>query len=46
MIFGLYFCRYEITRNKDSGVISGVQKSENAQIEWSKELPATCRLSL
>lgn len=37
---------YEITRNKDSGVISGVQKSENAQIEWSKELPATCRLSV
>ncbi|XP_063447672.1 serine/threonine-protein kinase TBK1-like [Mytilus trossulus] len=37
---------YEITRNKEGGVISGVQKTENGPIEWSKELPATCRQSL
>lgn len=37
---------YDITRNKESGVISGVQKMENGPIEWSKELPPTCRLSL
>ena len=42
----ILFNRYEITRNKEGGVISGVQKTENGPIEWSKELPATCRLSL
>ncbi|KAJ8301580.1 hypothetical protein KUTeg_020567 [Tegillarca granosa] len=36
---------YEITRSKEPGVISGVQKTEGGEIEWSKELPQTCRLS-
>nr|WBP49704.1 TBK1/IKK epsilon family protein [Azumapecten farreri] len=37
---------YEITKNKEPGYISGIQQSENGKIEWSKELPVTCRLSL
>ncbi|XP_060084411.1 serine/threonine-protein kinase TBK1-like [Ylistrum balloti] len=37
---------YEITKNKEPGYISGIQQSENGKIEWSKELPMTCRLSL
>ncbi|OWF42806.1 serine/threonine-protein kinase TBK1-like [Mizuhopecten yessoensis] len=37
---------YEITKNKEPGYISGIQQSENGKIEWSKELPLTCRLSL
>ncbi|EEC12865.1 serine/threonine protein kinase, putative, partial [Ixodes scapularis] len=36
------FC---ITSKKESGVISGVQNSENGPIEWSKELPRSCLLS-
>ncbi|KAH8029503.1 hypothetical protein HPB51_000753 [Rhipicephalus microplus] len=36
------FC---ITSKKESGVISGVQNTENGPIEWSKELPRTCLLS-
>lgn len=36
------FC---ITSKKESGVISGVQHTENGPIEWSKELPRTCLLS-
>lgn len=36
---------FEITRHKDSGVIMGVQNQENGKIEWSRELPQTCRLS-
>lgn len=37
---------YEITKTKEPGYISGIQQSENGKIEWSKELPLTCRLSL
>lgn len=37
------FC---ITSKKESGVISGVQHTENGPIEWSRELPRTCLLSL
>ncbi|XP_022080976.1 serine/threonine-protein kinase TBK1-like [Acanthaster planci] len=37
---------FQITTKKKSGVISGVQKdSMNGPIEWSSELPNTCRLS-
>ncbi|XP_060571477.1 serine/threonine-protein kinase TBK1-like isoform X2 [Ruditapes philippinarum] len=36
---------FEITRHKESGVIMGVQHSQGGTIEWSKELPKTCRLS-
>nr|NP_001071740.1 IkappaB kinase [Ciona intestinalis]BAE06507.1 IkappaB kinase [Ciona intestinalis] len=36
---------YRITTEKPSGVISGVQHSERGSIEWSRELPKTCRLS-
>lgn len=35
---------YIITK-KASGVISGVQTSENGPIEWSRELPQNCQLS-
>ncbi|RXG71378.1 Serine/threonine-protein kinase TBK1 [Armadillidium vulgare] len=35
-----------ITTEKSPGVISGVQTSENGPIEWSKELPETCQLSI
>ena len=34
-----------ITTEKNPGVISGVQMSENGPIEWSKELPQSCLLS-
>ncbi|XP_039262579.2 serine/threonine-protein kinase TBK1-like [Styela clava] len=37
---------YKITTEKPSGVISGTQHTEAGQIEWSQELPKTCRLSL
>lgn len=37
---------YYITTKKESGVISGVQTSENGTVEWSRELPATCQLSV
>jgi len=36
---------YYITTKKASGVISGVQTSENGPIQWNKELPTTCLLS-
>ncbi|CAK8681356.1 unnamed protein product [Clavelina lepadiformis] len=36
---------YKITTEKPSGVISGVQSTERGNIEWSQELPKTCRLS-
>ena len=36
---------YYITTKKASGVISGVQTSENGPIQWSRELPNTCLLS-
>lgn len=35
---------YIITK-KASGVISGVQTSENGQIDWNRELPHNCQLS-
>ncbi|XP_025106703.1 serine/threonine-protein kinase TBK1-like isoform X2 [Pomacea canaliculata] len=35
-----------ITAQKEPGVISGVQLTENGPIEWRRELPATCRLSV
>ncbi|XP_023217768.1 serine/threonine-protein kinase TBK1-like [Centruroides sculpturatus] len=34
-----------ITTKKASGVISGVQCTENGPIEWSEELPKSCLLS-
>ncbi|XP_066591995.1 inhibitor of nuclear factor kappa-B kinase subunit epsilon [Prorops nasuta] len=36
---------FYITTKKASGVISGMQTSENGPIEWSRELPAKCQLS-
>ncbi|XP_050576266.1 inhibitor of nuclear factor kappa-B kinase subunit epsilon isoform X1 [Bombus affinis] len=36
---------YIITK-KASGVISGVQTSESGPIEWSRELPQNCQLSI
>lgn len=39
-------CRFEITRHKESGVIMGIQHTDNGPIEWGKELPKTCRLSV
>ncbi|XP_052781597.1 serine/threonine-protein kinase TBK1-like [Mya arenaria] len=37
---------FEITRHKESGMIMGVQHTEGGAIEWSRELPPTCRLSV
>jgi len=37
---------FKITTEKQSGIISGVQHSENGEIEWSKMLPKSCLLSL
>ncbi|NXU52042.1 IKKE kinase, partial [Turnix velox] len=36
---------YKITTEKPPGAIAGVQRQENGTIEWSYELPLTCRLS-
>lgn len=36
---------YQITTQKESGVISGVQREENRPIEWSRDLPDACQLS-
>ncbi|NXG83050.1 IKKE kinase, partial [Stercorarius parasiticus] len=36
---------YKITTEKPPGAIAGVQRQENGSIEWSYELPVTCRLS-
>ncbi|XP_023932417.1 serine/threonine-protein kinase TBK1-like [Lingula anatina] len=36
---------HKITADKDSGVISGIQSTENGPIEYSTELPNTCQLS-
>lgn len=36
---------YKITTEKASGIISGIQHSENGEIEWSRNLPKTCLLS-
>ncbi len=37
---------HEITTNKASGVISGVQHTPDGPIAWGRELPYTCQLSL
>ncbi|NWI59176.1 IKKE kinase, partial [Calyptomena viridis] len=37
---------YKITTEKPPGAIAGVQRQENGNIEWSYELPITCRLSV
>lgn len=37
---------YQITTEKEPGVIAGVQTSENGPIEWCTALPETCQLSL
>ncbi|XP_045481112.1 inhibitor of nuclear factor kappa-B kinase subunit epsilon [Harmonia axyridis] len=36
---------YYITTKKESGVISGIQTTENGAIEWQRELPISCQLS-
>ncbi|XP_063274327.1 inhibitor of nuclear factor kappa-B kinase subunit epsilon isoform X3 [Prinia subflava] len=36
---------YKITTEKPRGAIAGIQRQENGSIEWSYELPITCRLS-
>lgn len=36
---------YKITTEKATGIISGIQHSENGEIEWSRSLPKTCLLS-
>lgn len=36
---------YYITTKKESGVISGIQTTENGPIEWQRELPSSCQLS-
>lgn len=38
--------RYKITTEKPPGAIAGIQRQENGNIEWSYELPITCRLSV
>ncbi|NXT67375.1 IKKE kinase, partial [Chaetops frenatus] len=37
---------YKITTEKPPGAIAGIQRQENGNIEWSYELPVTCRLSV
>ncbi|XP_049877242.1 inhibitor of nuclear factor kappa-B kinase subunit epsilon [Pectinophora gossypiella] len=37
---------FYITTKKASGVISGTQTTENGPIEWSRELPSHCQLSV
>lgn len=37
---------YHITTKKESGVISGIQTKENGPIEWRRELPKSCQLSV
>ena len=42
------FCvtvRYEITTAKPAGAISGVQHTEGGPVEYSNQLPQSCRLS-
>lgn len=36
---------FYITTKKASGVISGIQTSENGAIDWGRELPINCQLS-
>ncbi|XP_055999732.1 inhibitor of nuclear factor kappa-B kinase subunit epsilon-like isoform X2 [Ostrea edulis] len=37
---------YEITKTKESGILSGIQKYEDGPVEWSRDLPLTCLLSV
>ncbi|XP_072134794.1 inhibitor of nuclear factor kappa-B kinase subunit epsilon [Mobula birostris] len=37
---------YKITTEKPEGTIAGVQHRECGPVDWSKELPITCRLSV
>nr|XP_056700536.1 inhibitor of nuclear factor kappa-B kinase subunit epsilon isoform X1 [Euleptes europaea] len=37
---------YKITTEKPAGAIAGIQLQENGTIDWTYELPITCRLSL
>lgn len=37
---------FEIISQKESGVISGIQHSDKEAIEWSRDLPDTCLLSM
>ncbi|KOC60157.1 Serine/threonine-protein kinase TBK1 [Habropoda laboriosa] len=37
---------FYIISKKASGVISGIQTSENGPIEWNRELPQNCQLSV
>ena len=37
--------RHIIISSKRSGMISGVQKREGGDIEWSDKLPIACQLS-
>ncbi|XP_043943975.1 serine/threonine-protein kinase TBK1 isoform X1 [Protopterus annectens] len=36
---------YKIITEKPSGAVSGVQRTENGPIEWTRELPISCSLS-
>lgn len=36
---------HRITTEKQHGIISGIQHSDNGEIEWSSNLPKTCLLS-
>lgn len=37
---------HRITTEKQQGIISGIQHSDNGDIEWNSNLPKTCLLSL
>ncbi|XP_050295434.1 serine/threonine-protein kinase TBK1 [Anthonomus grandis grandis] len=37
---------HHITTKKESGVISGIQTKENGPIEWKRDLPVNCQLSM
>lgn len=37
---------FKITTEKQSGIISGVQHTENGEIEWSKMLPKSSQVNL
>ncbi|KAM4747826.1 serine/threonine-protein kinase TBK1 [Rhinophrynus dorsalis] len=37
---------YKIITGKPSGAISGVQRAENGPIEWNRDLPISCSLSI
>ena len=36
---------FYITTRKESGVISGVQTTDNGPVDWKRELPPSCQLS-